>query len=109
MNFVLTLIMCSGVANTCLPPYRYPDLFTDAYSCMIAGNYESILKLEEINCYKISNPDDNPGDIIHYSQVSRNAIGVYTIYDSNFNYKNIVNFLKFKIIITDDIDKILSL
>tara|TARA_Y100001937_G_scaffold119547_1_gene175456 strand:+ start:442 stop:660 length:219 start_codon:yes stop_codon:yes gene_type:complete len=48
MNFVLTLIMCSGVANTCLPPYRYPDLFTDAYSCMIAGNYESILKLEEI-------------------------------------------------------------
>ena len=40
--------MCSAVANTCLPPYRYPDLFVDGYSCMIAGNYESILKLEEI-------------------------------------------------------------
>jgi len=48
MNFVLNLIMCSGVTSTCLPPYRYPDLFVDGYSCMIAGNQESILKLEEI-------------------------------------------------------------
>ena len=48
MEFVLNLIMCSAVANTCLPPYRYPDLFVDGYSCMIAGNTESILKLEEI-------------------------------------------------------------
>ena len=48
MNFVLNLIMCSAVANTCLPPYKYPDLFVDGYSCMIAGNYESIFKLEEI-------------------------------------------------------------
>ena len=48
MNFVLNLIMCSAVANTCLPPYRYPDLFVDGYSCMIAGNQESITKLEEI-------------------------------------------------------------
>ena len=47
MNFVLNLIMCSAVTNTCLP-YRYPDLFVDGYSCMIAGNYESIFKLEEI-------------------------------------------------------------
>ena len=48
MNYVLHLIMCSAVANSCLPPYRYPDLFVDGYSCMIAGNQESILKLEEI-------------------------------------------------------------
>jgi len=48
MNFVLNLILCSGVANSCLPPYRYPDFFADSYSCMIAGNTESILKLEEI-------------------------------------------------------------
>jgi len=48
MYFVLNLIMCSAVANTCLPPYRYPDLFVDGYSCMIAGNNESIKKLEEI-------------------------------------------------------------
>ena len=48
MNYVLHLIMCSAVANSCLPPYRYPDLFSDGYSCMLAGNQESILKLEEI-------------------------------------------------------------
>ena len=48
MNFVLNLIMCSAVSNSCLPPYKYPDLFVDGYSCMIAGNYESIAKLEEI-------------------------------------------------------------
>ena len=48
MDFVLNLIMCSALSNTCLPPYRYPDLFVDGYSCMIAGNEESITKLEEI-------------------------------------------------------------
>ncbi len=32
MNFVLNLIMCSAVSNSCLPPYRYPDLFKDGYS-----------------------------------------------------------------------------
>ena len=52
MNFVLNLIMCSAIANTCLPPYKYPDLFVDSYSCMIAGNYESISKLEEIGYEK---------------------------------------------------------
>jgi len=54
MNFVLNLIMCSAVANTCLPPYKYPDLFVDGYSCMIAGNYESITKLEEIGYEEVN-------------------------------------------------------
>ena len=54
MNFVLNLIMCSAVANTCLPPYKYPDLFVDGYSCMIAGNQESILKLEEIGYEEVN-------------------------------------------------------
>ena len=54
MNFVLSLIMCSAVANSCLPPYRYPDLFVDGYSCMIAGNQESILKLEEIGYEEVN-------------------------------------------------------
>ena len=48
MNFVLNLIICSALSNSCLPPYRYPNLFDDGYSCMIAGNYKSIEKLEEI-------------------------------------------------------------
>ena len=54
MNFVLNLIMCSGVSLTCLPPYKYPDLFVDGYSCMIAGNTKSILKLEELGHVKVN-------------------------------------------------------
>ena len=54
MNYVLHLIMCSGVRLTCLPPYRYPDLFVDGYSCMIAGNTKSILKLEELGHVKVN-------------------------------------------------------
>ena len=48
MNFVLNLILCSGLANSCLPPYEYPELFDDGYSCMIAGNEQSILKITDI-------------------------------------------------------------
>jgi len=54
MNFILNLFLCSAVAGTCLPPYQYPDLFSDGYSCMIAGNNESILKLEEIGHLKVN-------------------------------------------------------
>lgn len=54
MNFVLNLFLCSAVAGTCLPPYQYPDLFADGYSCMIAGNNESILKLEEIGHVEVN-------------------------------------------------------
>jgi hypothetical protein len=46
--------MCSGVSLTCLPPYKYPDLFVDGYSCMIAGNTKSILKLEELGHVKVN-------------------------------------------------------
>jgi len=55
VNYVLYLILCSGVTNTCLPPYQYPNLFADSYSCMIAGNNESILKLEEIGYESVNN------------------------------------------------------
>ena len=55
MNYVLYLILCSGITNTCLPPYQYPDLFVDSYSCMIAGNTESILKLEELGYESVNN------------------------------------------------------
>jgi len=54
MKTALFLILCSGVAENCLPPYKYPDLFIDDYSCMIAGNTESILKLEEIGYEEVN-------------------------------------------------------
>ena len=43
----LYLILCSAVGNQCLEPHRF-NTYDSHYDCMIAGNTESILKLEEI-------------------------------------------------------------
>ena len=58
MSFILTLFICSYTAGTCLPPYQWPETFKDGYSCMIAGNKESInqfviMGAEEVNKYKL--------------------------------------------------------
>jgi hypothetical protein len=48
MKFVLSMIMCSSVFNSCLPPYHMPNLYNSHYECMIAGYEESIKKAKEI-------------------------------------------------------------
>ena len=48
MKFILGLIICSSVYNTCLPPYEWPETFNSHYECMIFGYEESIRKVEEI-------------------------------------------------------------
>ena len=47
-KFILGLIMCSSVYQTCLPPYEWPDKFDSHYACMIFGYEESIRKAKEI-------------------------------------------------------------
>ena len=50
MKFVLSMILCSGVAGSCLEPFPMTDKFYDNWqSCMIAGNEESIKKIKELN------------------------------------------------------------
>ena len=48
MKFILGMIICSSVYNTCLPPYEWPKKFNSHYECMIFGYKESIRKAEEI-------------------------------------------------------------
>ena len=48
MKFILGLIICSSVYNTCLPPYEWPEKFNSRYECMIEGYEESIRKAKEI-------------------------------------------------------------
>ena len=48
MKILLSLIICSQVANTCMPPYQWPETFTTQYDCMIFGYEESLNKMEEI-------------------------------------------------------------
>ena len=48
MKFLLTMIICTSVYNTCMPPFPMPATYDTHYECMIAGYNESIKKAKEI-------------------------------------------------------------
>ena len=54
MKFILTLIICSQVAGTCMPPYPWPDSFESRYDCMIFGYEESLNKMQEIGRQEVN-------------------------------------------------------
>ena len=58
MNFVLTMLICSYQATTCLPPIKFDILYKDGYDCMVDGyvkSHEKFIEIgrEEINKHKI--------------------------------------------------------
>ena len=58
MKFLLSLIICSQVAGTCLEPYPWPETFENQYDCMVFGYEESLKKIkqigpEEVNTHNI--------------------------------------------------------
>jgi len=48
MKFLLSIIICSQVAGTCLDPYPWPTTFDSQYNCLMEGYEQSILKMKEI-------------------------------------------------------------
>jgi hypothetical protein len=48
MKFILSLIICSQVAGTCLEPYQWPTTFDTQYDCMVFGYEESLIKIQDI-------------------------------------------------------------
>ena len=57
-ELILVLYLCSGIANTCMPPYQWPERFDDSFTCMVKGYEEAASKTkeigpEEVNQYKI--------------------------------------------------------
>ena len=48
MKILLSLIICSQVAGTCLEPYQWPDRFDTQYDCMVFGYEESLNKMQQI-------------------------------------------------------------
>ena len=54
MKILLTLIICSQVANTCMPPYPWPDTFNTTYDCMLFGYEESLKKMKEIGRQEVN-------------------------------------------------------
>ena len=61
MKFILSLIICSQVAGTCLEPYQWPDTFRTQYDCMVFGYEESLKKIQEIG----------PGEVNKYNMFIR--------------------------------------
>jgi len=48
MKILLSLIICSQVGGTCMPPYQWPETFRTQYDCLMFGYEESIKKMKEI-------------------------------------------------------------
>ena len=48
MKFVLILMMCSYTANTCMPPFEWPEKFDSGFDCSVFGYEEAARKLKEI-------------------------------------------------------------
>ena len=48
MKILLSLIICSQIHTTCMPPYEWPEKFNTTYDCMTFGYQESLNKMKEI-------------------------------------------------------------
>jgi hypothetical protein len=48
MKILLSLLICSQVASTCIEPYQWPDRFDTQYDCLMFGYEESAKKMKEI-------------------------------------------------------------
>lgn len=58
MSIVLTIVMCSSMANQCVEPHTFDKVYDDFYTCMVDGYKKSMDKTiemgrEEINQYGI--------------------------------------------------------
>ena len=54
MKFILALVICSQVQQTCLPVYEWPETFNSQYDCLMFGYEESMKKMKEIGREEIN-------------------------------------------------------
>ena len=48
MKILLSLVICSQIAGTCLEPYEWPKRFNTQYDCLMFGYEQSSIKMKEI-------------------------------------------------------------
>jgi hypothetical protein len=48
MKIMLTIVMCSTLANTCLDPHTFPKVYDSYYDCLVDGYQKSLDKTKEI-------------------------------------------------------------
>ena len=78
MKFILTMIICTSVYNTCLEPFPMAERYNSHYECMIAGYNEAIDKAKEIG------PEDinKYGTIIKFFCMQDKPKGKQTKFDN---------------------------
>ena len=54
MKFALAFILCSYVADSCMPPIIYPVEFDSEYECLRTGYAESLFKIEQMGEYEVN-------------------------------------------------------
>ena len=54
MNILLSIIICSSIAQECMPPIAYKDLFPTEYDCLHFGYQESQKRLEAIGKHDVN-------------------------------------------------------
>jgi len=48
MKILLSLVICSQIAGSCLEPYQWPTRFDSQYDCLMFGYEESMKKMRDI-------------------------------------------------------------
>jgi hypothetical protein len=54
MKFLLTIVMCSSVAGSCLTPHTFETFYKDSYDCLMDGYQKSIDKMSEVGRSEIN-------------------------------------------------------
>ena len=54
MKILLSLVICSQVAGTCLEPFQWPNSFDTQYDCLMFGYEQSIVKMQQIGPQEVN-------------------------------------------------------
>ena len=54
MKILLSLVICSQVAGTCLEPFQWPKGFDTQYECLMFGYEQSIVKMQQIGPVEVN-------------------------------------------------------
>jgi hypothetical protein len=54
MKFILSLVICSQVAGTCLEPFEWSTTFNTQYDCLMEGYEQSIVKMKDVGAEDVN-------------------------------------------------------
>jgi len=54
MKILLSLIICSQIAGSCMDPYVWPTTFDTQYDCLMFGYEESLKKMKEMGAEDVN-------------------------------------------------------